>query len=221
MFRIKICGITTLEDAHHAAGAGADAIGINFYGGSVRAVMLDQARAIAEAAPKDVARVGVFVNAGAEEVRKTAECLNLDYVQLHGDESPSIVDELAGFRVIRAYRLGDAGWQPLVAYLDECRRLGAMPAAILVDACRDGAYGGTGQTVDWPLARRFHALGLDIPLILAGGLVADNVAQAVAAVSPAAVDTASGVESSLGRKDPERVTAFVAAARAALLGRDL
>ncbi|HEX5442636.1 MAG TPA: phosphoribosylanthranilate isomerase [Pirellulales bacterium] len=216
MFHVKICGITNVADAHHAAGAGADAIGINFYGGSVRAVSVDQGRTIAEATPKDVARVGVFVNAGAEEVRKTAECLNLDYVQLHGDESPSIVDELAGFRVIRAYRLGDAGWQPLVAYLDECRRLGAMPSAIMVDACREGAYGGTGHTVDWPLARQFHELQLGMPLILAGGLVAENVAEAIAAVSPAAVDTASGVESSPGRKDPERVTAFVAAARAAL-----
>lgn len=216
MFRVKICGITSVGDARLAATAGADAVGINFYGGSARVVTVDQARAIAEAAPSGVAKVGVFVNGSAAEIRQTADCLNLDYVQLHGDEPPSMLSELAGVRVIQAYRLGDAGWQPLVDYLDECRQLGAMPYAVLVDSCRAGAYGGTGQTVDWPLARGFHDLGLDIPLILAGGLVAENVAEAIAAVSPAAVDTASGVESSPGHKDPAKVKAFITAARAAL-----
>lgn len=221
VFRVKICGITNAEDARHAAGAGADAIGINFYGGSVRAVTLDQARGIAEAAPAEVAKVGVFVNAGADEVRQTAERLNLDYVQLHGDESPSVLGELAGLRVILAFRLGNAGWRPLVDYLDECRRLAAMPVAVLADACREGAYGGTGQAIDWAVARQFHELQLGIPLILAGGLTPQNVGEAIAAVSPAAVDTASGVESSPGCKDPSKVDAFIAASHIAMLGKRL
>lgn len=214
MFRVKICGITNVEDARHAAGAGADAIGINFYGGSVRAVTFDRARAIAKAAPDGIAKVGVFVNAGVEEVRQTAEHLTLDYIQLHGDEPPSVLGALAGLRVIRAFRLGKAGWQPLVDYLDECRRLAAMPVAILADACREEAYGGTGEAVDWAIARQFHELQLGMPLILAGGLTPQNVGEAIAAVSPAAVDTASGVESSPGCKDPAKVAAFIAAARA-------
>ena len=221
MFRVKICGITKMEDACHAAGAGADAIGINFYRGSVRAVTIDQACAIAEATPNEVAKVGVFVNAGAEKVRHTAERLNLDYVQLHGDEPPSELGELAGLRVIRAFRLGKAGWRPLVDYLDECRRLAAMPVAILADACREGAYGGTGQAVNWALARRFHELQLGMPLILAGGLTPQNVGDAIAAISPAAVDTASGVESSPGSKDPAKVDAFIAASRTAMTARHL
>lgn len=216
MFRVKICGITNVDDARHAVGAGADAIGINFYRGSVRAVNLDQAHAIADAAPAGVVKVGVFVNASAAEIQQAADRLNLDYVQLHGDEPPSMLGELAGLRVIRAYRLGNDGWQQLVSYLDACRRLATTPVAILADASREGAYGGTGQAVDWPLARGFHNLGLDIPLILSGGLVAENVAEAIAAVSPAAVDTASGVESSPGHKDPAKVKAFITAARAAL-----
>lgn len=221
MFRVKICGIKTVEDARHAAGAGADAIGINFYGGSARGVNFDQAHAIAEAVPDEVAKVGVFVNARADEVRQTAERLNLDYVQLHGDEPASMLTELAGLRVIRAYRLGTPGWQPLVDYLDECRRLTAMPVAILADACREGAYGGTGQAIDWAVARQFHELQLGIPLILAGGLTPQNVGEAIAAVSPAAVDTASGVESSPGCKDPAKTTAFIVASRMAMRGERL
>jgi len=221
VFRVKICGIKTVDDARHAAGAGADAIGITFYRGSVRAVSLGQARGIAEELPHGVAKVGVFVNAGADEVRQTAERLRLDYVQLHGDEPPSMLGELAGLRVIRAFRLGNAGWQPLVDYLDECRRLAAMPVAILADAWREGTFGGTGQAVDWALARQFHELQLDLPLIMAGGLTPQNVGEAIAAVSPAAVDTASGVESSPGCKDVAKVEAFIAASRTALLGRGL
>lgn len=210
-----------MEDARHAAGAGADAIGINFYSGSVRAVTVDQARAIAEAAPDEVAKVGVFVNAGADEVRQTAESLKLDYVQLHGDEPPSVLGELAGLRVIKVYRLGNAGWQPLVDYLVECRRLEAMPVAILADANREGVFGGTGQAVDWALARQFHDLKSGLPLILAGGLTPQNVGDAIAAVSPTAVDTASGVESSPGCKDPAKVDAFIAASHIAMLGKRL
>ncbi|HJT34014.1 MAG TPA: phosphoribosylanthranilate isomerase [Pirellulales bacterium] len=221
MFRVKICGITNVEDARHAAGAGADAIGINFYGGSVRAVTVDQGRAIAEAVPDGVAKVGVFVNAGAPEVRQTAERLKLDYVQLHGDEPPSVLGELAGLRVIRAFRLGHAGWQPLVDYLAECRRLDEMPVAILADACREGAFGGTGQAADWTVARQFHELHLGLPLILAGGLTPQNVAEAIAAVSPTAVDTASGVESSPGCKDIAKITAFIAESRMAMRGERL
>lgn len=216
MFQIKICGVKRVTDALAAAEAGADAIGLNFHSGSPRAVELDVAEAIVEALPKHVARVGVFVNADAAGVRKAAERLKLDFVQLHGNEPPEVAAELGDLRVIRAFRLGPAGWTPLLDYLAECRRLHAAPAAVLVDASRPGMFGGTGQTVDWQIARAFHELRLGLPLVLAGGLTADNVGAAIIAVAPAAVDTASGVESQPGVKDSAKIAAFISRARGAL-----
>jgi phosphoribosylanthranilate isomerase len=210
-FRVKICGITRPEDASMAAGAGADAIGLNFYPGSPRCVTLEQAQAIAAAMPAGVARVGVFVNADLAEMRRIADSVPLDYVQLHGDEPPQAIAAL-DVPVIRAFRCGSAGLMPVGLYLEACRQAGRLPAAVLIDAYAPGAFGGTGQTLDWPAlaAGREHLAGL--PLILAGGLTAENVAAAIAAARPDGVDTASGVESSPGVKDAARVRAFVAAA---------
>ena len=218
MFTIKICGITRVADAIAAAGAGADAIGLNFHSGSPRVIELGVAEAIAEALPAHVARVGVFVNSTAAVVRETADRLKLDFVQLHGDEPPAVTAELADLRVVRAFRLGPAGWTPLIEYLAECDRLHGAPAAVLVDASRAGMFGGTGQMVDWELAHAFHELSLNLPLVLAGGLTADNVADGVSAAAPAAVDTASGVESMPGIKDAGKIAAFVSRARSALAG---
>lgn len=216
MFTVKICGVTSVADALSAAEAGADAIGLNFHPGSPRAVELDVADAIVEALPKHVARVGVFVDATAATVRQAAERLKLDFVQLHGNEPAAVAGELGDLRVVRAFRLSTGGWTPLVEYLAECHRLHAAPAAVLVDASRPGMFGGTGQTVDWQLARAFHELDLGLPLVLAGGLTADNVGAAIVAVAPAAVDTASGVESQPGVKDSAKVAAFISRARHAL-----
>lgn len=219
MFQVKICGVNRVADALAAAEAGADAIGLNFHPLSPRAVELAAAEAIVAALPQHVARVGVFVDASAAAVREAAEHLTLDFVQLHGDEPPAVVAELRDLRVVRAFRLGPDGWTPLVEYLAECRRLQGLPAAVLVDASRPGMLGGTGQTVDWQLARTFHELALDLPLVLAGGLTAENVGAAVAAVTPVAVDTASGVESQPGIKDGAKIAAFVSRARGALADR--
>jgi phosphoribosylanthranilate isomerase len=216
LFRIKICGITRVDDALAAADAGADAIGLNFYSGSRRYIDVEAAQAIVAALPAGVAKVGVFVNAPIDEIRPIVETLGLDFVQLHGDEPPEFCAELGGLNFIRAFRLGNAGWQSLIDDLAGCRSLRALPCAILVDGCQAGTYGGTGQAADWDLASRYHQLSLDLPLILAGGLNASNLAHAVSVVKPFGVDTASGVEASPGRKNPQQIGAFVAAARRAL-----
>lgn len=214
MFRVKICGITTAADARAAREAGADAIGINFYAKSPRCCTLEQARDVATAVGAGVCRVGVFVNATPEEIRRAAAAVPLDLVQLHGDETPEAIRELRPLPVMRVFRL-QAEPAAVTSYLDACHRLRAWPRMALVDAARAGEYGGTGQTLDWPLLAAQRAAWRGLPLVLAGGLTADNVAEAIAAVRPWAVDVASGVEESPGRKSPELVARFVAAAREA------
>lgn len=211
MFRVKICGITNAEDAQQAISAGADAIGLNFYPHSRR--FLDPRRAaFVKSLPNAAVKVGVFVNSPLAEVREIASSLGLDFVQLHGDESPEAVAELADLGVIRAFRLGAAGWKPCREYLDRCERLEAMPRAILIDAFRDGEYGGTGHSPDWSIVRQYREFEIKVPLILAGGLRPENVDEAIHTAQPDAVDTASGVESAPGKKESSKVTAFVAAA---------
>lgn len=216
MFQIKICGITRPEDARQAAAAGADAIGLNFYPRSKRYVSPELAREIAAELPAEVARVGVFVNATAEEIFDVADAVPLDWIQLHGDEPPGFLPQLAGRRVIRALRCGSEGITPLAEYLEYCESLEAPPAAVLVDALTsDGEYGGTGVQAPWDLLAGSRTWLLGKPLILAGGLVPENVAEAIVHVRPLAVDTASGVESSPGIKDAARMREFVATARKA------
>jgi len=215
MFRIKICGVTSIADAVAAADAGADAIGLNFYPGSSRYISHARAAEIAAALPAGTRKIGVFVNSAVDEVRHIARRLSLDGVQLHGDEPPDFLAGLVGIPVLRAFRLAAGGLPAVSNYLAECRRLGATPDMVLLDSYCAGAFGGTGRTLDWTLAAAYHQLNSAPPLILAGGLVATNVAQAIAAVRPAAVDTASGVEASPGRKDHAQVAGFIAAAKAA------
>jgi phosphoribosylanthranilate isomerase len=221
MFRVKICGITNVEDAIVAVEAGADAIGLNFYEGSPRCVKPQEAMAIAQRLPMaKVHAVGVFVNMGPDAIELLASSLTLSGVQLHGDESPEMVAQLAKphrpahhpyrRQVIRARRMDDRGVASIAADLVACRDAGWLPAAVLVDAMTPGRYGGTGETVSWVgLADHKRWLG-DVPLILAGGLTPDNVAEAIRIVRPAAVDVASGVESAPGKKDPAKVRDFVA-----------
>jgi len=216
MFRVKICGVTNLQDAVLAAAAGAEAIGLNFYPKSPRFVTADLARQIVDALPEGVVKVGLFVNAGREEVCRQFDELGLDLVQLHGDEPPEFLARLGDRPVIRAFRVGDDGLAPMIRYLAECRRLGSMPRLVLADARVKGLYGGSGEVADWEALKRYPADGSLPPLVLAGGLTPENVGEAVRAVDPAAVDTASGVESSPGRKDPALVRRFVAAALEAL-----
>jgi len=216
VFRIKICGVTTASDAAAVAAAGADAVGLNFCPTSPRAIDLATAREIVAALPPGVTKVGVFVDTPLEEVQTTAEALGLDLLQLHGDEPPECLAALAPRRVMKAFRLGAEGLPAVLAYLAACRRLDALPEAVLLDAYVPGQHGGSGKTADWPAAAEYAARNDAPPLVLAGGLTPENVAAAIQAVRPAAVDTASGVESSPGVKDAVRVAAFIEATRAAL-----
>ncbi|HXT57019.1 MAG TPA: phosphoribosylanthranilate isomerase [Pirellulales bacterium] len=212
MFHIKICGVTCAEDAAAAVTAGADCIGLNFYPKSVRYLPPDRAESVIDAIPDFVLKAGVFVNAPAAEIQELADRLTLDFVQLHGDEPPEAIAQLAGLRVIKAFRVGPGGLAPVAAYLEECYQQAAMPAMVLLDAFQPGVYGGAGQTADWSAARGYHDLGAGPALVLAGGLTPENVGAAIAAVRPAAVDVASGVESTPGRKDRDKLAAFVRAA---------
>lgn len=214
MFRVKICGITSGADAGAACDAGADAIGINFFSGSPRCCTLKQAQAVARAVRPGVVRVGVFVNSTADEVRRVAAETPLDLVQLHGDEPPELLRELRPLPAVRVFRV-QADLNPVRDYLAQCHRLQAWPRMALVDACRTGEYGGTGQKLDWPQLAKERSVWHGMPLILAGGLNPQNVAAAIATVRPWAVDVASGVEDSPGRKSVPLMVEFVHAAREA------
>ncbi len=218
LFRVKICGIANVQDAVTVAGARADAVGLNFYTGSPRYVTPDNAREIAAALPSNVAKVGVFVNSPIDEVANLFDQVGLDIVQLHGDESPEMLSSLAPRPVVRAFRCRESGFQPLIEYVSLCRDMGHAPMAVLVDAYQPGSYGGTGAVADWAAVSELAQDLADMPIVLAGGLRPENVAEAIRVARPAAVDTASGVESSPGQKDAERVGKFI---RNALASFDL
>ena len=203
--RVKICGVTTVEDGLMAVEAGADAVGLVLWGASPRAITVEQARSIASALPAGVDRVGVFVDPAREEVARAVAEIGLDVVQLHGQEPPEMCRGL-GARVWKAIGVG-AGFRA-----EDALRYEAVADGILVDTRVAGAApGGTGRVFDWSVARSLR--GRVRFLVLAGGLRPDNVAEAVVAVAPDGVDVSSGVESAPGRKDRERVRAFVRAAR--------
>jgi len=203
MVRIKICGITNPEDALLAADLGAQALGFIFYPKSPRSIKPDAARDIIKSLPPLVLSVGVFVDEEAEVVRDVAARVGLDWVQLHGKESPEYCRVL-GRRVIKGFRIRDHNsLTALPSYRDAVQ-------AFLLDAYRPGTPGGTGETFDWEVARRAKELG---PVILAGGLTAANVAQAIKIAQAAGVDVASGVEAAPGKKDPEKLRAFFKAVR--------
>jgi phosphoribosylanthranilate isomerase len=219
MFRIKICGITNAEDARASVAAGADAIGFNFFAGSKRYINFLAAKKLVEAESLVCAKIGVFVNHTADELNEIARAVGLDGVQLHGDQPPSyLLDVEERLPIVRVYRVGPRGFVAMKTDLIMCNKFGREPAAILLDALAPTEFGGTGQRLDWPtLADRSELLNFDraepLRLILAGGLTPENVAEAIRIVRPYGVDVASGVESAPGRKDPDKVRAFVAEAR--------
>lgn len=214
LFTIKICGISSVKDAQVAALAGADAIGLNFYDKSPRNVDLETAQKIASALPSKVAKVGLFVNAEAAAVTSHVESLDLDWIQLHGDEPPEYIRDLPECSILRAVRFSGENASELGDFIRRCNEVREL-GAILVDAHKEGTFGGTGETVDWSsLAECRSALG-EQPLVLAGGLTPFNVEDAISAVRPQAVDVANGVESSPGRKDLLLVRAFTNAAKKA------
>lgn len=205
MTRVKVCGITRLQDAELAAGLGAWALGFILWPGSARAADPEAAARIAAAVRRRVALVGVFVNPTLGEVAHAAEVLHLSHVQLHGDEGPSFCAETGrrtGAKVIKALRVR-AG-----ADLQDAERF--HTDFHLLDTAARGLRGGSGETWDWDLVRRRRS---SVPVILSGGLTPDNVAAGIATVGPYAVDVASGVEAAPGIKDPDRLAAFLEAAR--------
>jgi phosphoribosylanthranilate isomerase len=215
LFRIKICGVTSAKDAQLIALAGADAIGLNFYPGSPRYLDPTAAEKVVATISPKLARVGVFVNSPVEFIQEMASRLKLDWVQLHGDETPATVSALAGTAVLQAFRIGADGWDAADRFLKECRERGAVPAAALLDAAKPGEFGGTGQTIDWTTVASWRPIFAGIPLVLAGGLTPFNVVDAITMVKPNAVDVASGVESKPGTKDLMLIRAFVTSAKKA------
>jgi phosphoribosylanthranilate isomerase len=204
--KIKFCGITSLSDAQRAVSAGAWAVGLILWPHSPRACDPDAAAEIAAALKRRVEVAGVFVNPTLDELVRTADAVNLTMIQLHGDEGPAFCAEAArrtGCKVIKAARVrSGADIQALAAFHTDFH---------LLDSYSLAKRGGTGETFAWEIARAHRG---SVPVILSGGLGPDNVAQAIAAVRPFAVDVASGVELAPGRKDPDRLDAFAAAVRA-------
>ncbi len=201
MVAVKVCGVTSVDDAKMCVEAGADSIGLNFLAGSSRFVATDMARAIVAALPARIVTVGVFVDASYEDVVALQASVGFRCVQLHGDEPPEL---LARFlpHAYKAIRVRSR------ASIEEAARYPGEH--ILLDAFVPGAAGGTGSTFDWTLAAEVAKVR---HVTLAGGLTPDNVQAAVRAVSPFCVDVASGVELAPGRKDPAKVRAFVSLAK--------
>jgi phosphoribosylanthranilate isomerase len=202
--RVKICGITRLEDAELATGLGAWALGFILWPGSRRAADPAVAAGIAAELRRRVELVGVFVNPTLDEVAHAADALHLSHVQLHGDEGPAFCAEAgrrSGCRVIKAVRVATA------ADLQDLERF--HTDYHLLDAAAPGQRGGSGRTWNWALAARHRS---DVPVILSGGLTPETVAEGIATVRPYAVDVASGVEAAPGVKDPDKLAAFFAAA---------
>jgi phosphoribosylanthranilate isomerase len=203
MVKVKICGITNLGDARVAADAGADAIGLVF-AESPRRVSVERAKEIAAALPQDVLKVGVFVDAGPEEVLRIAREVGLDYAQLHGDEPPEAVAEIrgGGVGVMKALRVRNA---EALAVIEQ---YGAD--LFLLDAWSAKARGGTGVRFDWELAKSL--IGRD-NIVVSGGLDPENVREAIEYFEPYGVDASSSLEERPGKKSGERVRRFVGAAK--------
>ena len=200
-FRIKICGITNANDALKAFEFGADAIGLNFYPKSLRSVTIAKAKELVTQIPGAMVKVGVFVNQTADSINEIcAEC-GLNYVQLHGDESPDLLNKL-DTKSIRATRISN--YESITSEINPWVDSGV--SAILLDSHSGRQYGGTGKPLDW---NQIAEIKLEVPLILAGGLNCDNVSQAISIVRPDAVDIASGIEKFPGSKDHDQMRAFI------------
>lgn len=198
--KIKVCGITNLDDARLAVELGADMLGFIFYAQSRRAVTRDAAARICR--QLNVEKVGVFVNESAPVIQAALDACGLTAIQFHGDEPPSFCRQFPA-KAIKALRIRDASSLAAAAEYDV--------DALLLDTYTDSQHGGTGRTFDWSLAVQAKRFGR--PIILSGGLTPENVRDAIATVQPDAVDVASGVEQAPGRKDPDKLRRFIEACK--------
>jgi phosphoribosylanthranilate isomerase len=204
--RVKICGVTNPDDAQVAIEAGADALGFNFYEKSPRFVSMETAAEISGSLPRYTLRVGVFVNPSEQLVRKAIGECGLSLLQFHGDEPPEFCTQF-GLMSMKAFRVRDA---------ESLKELsGYQTDAWLLDAYASDLFGGTGEKFNWDLGREVQKLGK--PVFLAGGLTPENVADAIRRVQPFGVDVSSGVESSPGKKDRDKVRAFIKSAKTVVL----
>ncbi|MFP4026339.1 MAG: phosphoribosylanthranilate isomerase [Candidatus Brocadiia bacterium] len=202
MVKVKICGLTNVRDARYAVRRGADALGFNFVPSSSRFVEPSRAQAIICELPPLVSKVGIFVDEDPERMKEIAESCGLDYLQLHGRESPRVCNKLRDYNVIKALRIRDE---------DDVKKAELYRvSAYLLDAYVVGQEGGTGETFNWELARAAARGGY---VILAGGLTPQNVRAAIEVARPYAVDVASGVEDESGEKSKELVEAFIRRAK--------
>jgi phosphoribosylanthranilate isomerase len=224
MTRVKICGITTLDDALVAVDAGADALGFIFVEGTPRFVTPDVVAPIVRRLSPFVTPVGVFWGHPPGHVKAIAEACGLRALQFHGNESP---EDLAGYAlpVIKTVKIGPRppvsgeSAPPPIEPDESIRRYARHASAVLLDSGAKWSAGEPRQPIEWAVARRFadrSAAGAGVPIILSAGLTPDNVGRAIAAARPHAVDVNSGVEARPGRKDPDKVRRFVAQARMAL-----
>lgn len=204
MVKVKICGITNLEDALAAVILGADAIGFVFYPKSPRYIKPYQARDIIRLLPKRVLKAGVFVNEKVQKIKRIARACGLDLLQLHGDEAPEFCRQLKGLRVVKAFRIKEG--------VDLIRIKRYNTYGYLFDAFLAGKYGGTGKNIDWGLLQGIRKK-IKKPLFLSGGLTSQNVKKAVSLVRPDWVDVSSSVEKVPGEKDKMKLKAFVNALR--------
>lgn len=196
--RVKICGITRLEDAQSAIDAGADALGFVFYPPSPRYIKPEQAAEIVQQLPPFISTVGLFVNETAEEVDRISRLTQIDLLQFHGDETPVFCEQF-NRAWIKALRVRDKdSLQQSLTEFESAR-------AVLLDSYRPGVPGGTGETFNWDLI----PVDYSRPIILAGGLTPDNISDAVRQLQPYGVDVSGGVEASKGIKDPIKIHAFI------------
>lgn len=207
MVKVKICGITNLEDALECIEAGCDALGFVFYRKSPRYISAEKAARIIRELPAHTLKAGVFVNGQEKATRRIAESCGLDMLQFHGEESPEFCDKFRDFQTIKAFRIKNR--------INLKKILGYRTSAYLFDTFINSKKGGTGRSFNWALLR--HLSGFHRPIFLSGGLNAGNVAEAINKVRPEWVDVSTSVELKPGKKDPKKVKEFIRAVRKSAL----
>jgi len=203
MTKVKVCGITNLKSAFYACFYGADAVGFIFYKKSPRYIAPAKAKKIISLLPKHILKVGVFVDAKENDIKRIAGQCRLDMIQLHGNESPDFCGKFKGYKIIKALRIKNK---------DSLKNISAYKVyAYLFDTYAKGKFGGTAKTFDWRLLKLVKRLKK--PVFLSGGLNPSNVSKAIRAVRPEWVDASSSLESSPGKKDSQKIKRFIAAVK--------